>query len=414
MPRAAAGDDRAARQRVHRIRPRRRPCPTRSRSRAQVSPPPNAASEDGATGLEQSRPRAPRRAPAGSSPRRCCRSGRCSRSPAPGRARAARRPRAGCGCSPGGRRRRRSRRARGRSRRGLDAWPRSRRSTAWRKVSWPFIRRMPSSRPAVTRSRAGAVGAEHAGPMPPRAVPRRTTTAPAPSPNRAAVERSSGSMSRVIRSAPTTSTRPRGRPRPERRPARAPRRSPSRRLRRRSPRRACAPIRAATSGAAFGVSYSWLIVATRTRSTSSGVEPGRGERARGRLGGEVDERARRRRPRGARERRCGRRSSRSLTPRRSAIGGVVDHAAGDRDADRRRRTPRARAASRTGRGARVAVACHASGMGASVVEHGRLDVVEGFAGPCPVSALPGPTSTKRSDAADDAARAASRASAPGG
>jgi hypothetical protein len=95
-----------------------------------------------------------------------------------------------------------------------------------------------------------------------------STTAPAPSPNSAAVLRSSKSVRRVRISAPISSTRsarpdsiwPAASCRPESQPVHA---APTSIAPARSAPRACA-----TSGAVFGVSSSWLIVATRTRSTS--------------------------------------------------------------------------------------------------------------------------------------------------
>src|SRR5436190_12424862 len=113
------------------------------------------------------------------------------------------------------------------------------------------------------------------GPILPTGPAGLTSAAPAPSARRAAVARSSGSVSRLSRSAPITSTlsaRPDSiwavaSPSADRKPAHAAPTSiaPA----------AVAPSSSATSGAAFGVSSSAAMVATRTRSSSPAATPAR-------------------------------------------------------------------------------------------------------------------------------------------
>src|SRR5919202_3233033 len=110
------------------------------------------------------------------------------------------------------------------------------------------------------------------GPIEP-APPAPSTTAPAPSPNRCAVLGSSKSVIRVSASAPITSTRsarpvsicPAAMRKAARNPLHAAPMSSA-------PARS-APRAWATSGAAFGVISSGVIVATRTRSRSYGSTP---------------------------------------------------------------------------------------------------------------------------------------------
>ena len=102
-----------------------------------------------------------------------------------------------------------------------------------------------------------------------------STTAPAPSANTAAVVRSSGSRIRDIRSAPMTSTHwarpasiwPVPTASADRKPVHAAPMS-------NAPART-APSSWATSGAAFGMTSSGVVVATSTRSTCSGETPAR-------------------------------------------------------------------------------------------------------------------------------------------
>ena len=75
-----------------------------------------------------------------------------------------------------------------------------------RKVSWPSMCTRPEARRTWIRSAAEPSAPSTTGPMRPGPSVGPTTTAPAPSPNSAAVRRSSGSTKRDIRSAPITST----------------------------------------------------------------------------------------------------------------------------------------------------------------------------------------------------------------
>ena len=135
---------------------------------------------------------------------------------------------------------------------------------------------------------AGAVGAEHdRADLAGSSLRLRSTTAPAPSANTAAVERSSGSVIRDIRSAPIARAT-RARPASiwavatasaERKPVQAEPTS-------KAPARV-APSACATSGAAAGISSSEVVVATITRSTSSGSIAGPRQRLARRLGGVV-------------------------------------------------------------------------------------------------------------------------------
>ena len=145
-PARGAGDQRAALRR-HRQRP-----PPLDHGRA--------PGEAGAEGAEQDRSAVARacrragrpRARAGSRPPRCCRSGRSSRRRAPRAAPAARRPSEDPARWPGGRRRGRPRRARTPAASAAASVASAIRSTAWRKVSWPFIRITPLGAGGVIRS----------------------------------------------------------------------------------------------------------------------------------------------------------------------------------------------------------------------------------------------------------------------
>ena len=151
-----------------------------------------------------------------------------------------------------------------------------RRATASRKVSWPCMRIVPSSRGHPDVLGSSPVGAE---------LDRAdaslgfgvavSTTAPAPSANTTAVPKSSGSVMRDIRSAPTTRT-VRARPasiwaqptaRAERKPVHAAPMS-------NAPARS-APRAWATMGAALGITSSAVVVATMTRSRSAARTPAR-------------------------------------------------------------------------------------------------------------------------------------------
>src|SRR5581483_8239188 len=149
------------------------------------------------------------------------------------------------------------------------------RPTAWRKVSWPFIRITPSLRRATIRSASSPSEPRRTGPTRPGAGAATTTAAPAPSASRAAVERSSGSVRRLRRSAPTTrtasarsaSTWATARARALRKPVHAAPTSKAPVAR--------APISAATSGARLGVRSSGAIVAAITSPKSPAASPAR-------------------------------------------------------------------------------------------------------------------------------------------
>ena len=168
-------------------------------------------------------------------------------------------------------------------------------------------------------------------------------------------------------------------------------------------RRRAAPSRSATSGAAFGISSSWVEVATRTRSTSAGSTPARSSAAPPASAASSASGL----ARGARARR-------SWTPVRLSDPVAVDaEPRGDRRrcrrpgrgravATRRSRPPGAR---RAARGSRCPGSSTTLGTGGLRVRAAfDLDLVEGPADQL-ASTRPGPTSQKRRGAELAQARA---------
>ena len=157
---------------------------------------------------------------------------------------------------------------------------------------------------AVHREEAASRGRRRSAPAWPPSAPSATgpispgapavqRIAPAPSPNSAAVLRSSGSTWRDMISAPITSAccEAPDASIPARRRAR--RGSRCRRCRHRTLRRRSAPIACATWGAAFGITESWLHDATSTRSRSAPSTRASASAAIAAARGELGERARR-------------------------------------------------------------------------------------------------------------------------
>ncbi len=209
------------------------------------------------------------------------------------------------------------------------------RRTACLNVWWPSMRTRRSSRRTTIDSAPEVSQPSTIGPIAPGRSPARTTAAPAPSPNSAAVQRSSGSASRVMISAPITtavvarpdSIIPAATHSAETQPVQAAPTSIA--------AASCAPRRPATSGAVLGTWSSALDVATSTRSTAAGLDPGARERAARRGTPRGPRPARPPRRRGARGCPCGRRSTRRRRRGGGAIGAFVDdllrEGMGDRD-----------------------------------------------------------------------------------
>jgi hypothetical protein len=149
--------------------------------------------------------------------------------------------------------------------------PSASRRTACLKVSWPSIASSWVSRSATISSRARRRC--RARPARSRRGPAEQTIAPAPSPNSAAVLRSCGSTWRDMISAPITSAL---RAPPQQHPARCRERGDEARAGAADVEGAgpLAPSSCATTGAALGITESWLQLATSTRSISRAVDAG--------------------------------------------------------------------------------------------------------------------------------------------